>query len=275
MKNEPNHTSGSDGYIASLPQFDLGEFRWTVARYIKRLIQARQKSDPHFFSQEELQRWRLGNIADASAEDWQLLQLAAQDLGQLNREFLPRCGSGGVEPVGEETPLGRLILNVAFLTSSEGGGPDHNKGLVDASEELKAEERIDWEALVDWGKLPSIRHDLDQLPESRLVQNERAGKSLSVIDSIRQNLRGQSLKLFDYLIDYRKQNGCGRVSYCRICEDEKVHNAFKKDSPGDETIDKALKRLRHKLEADAAILPYVEITIGTDYVILNISKRQI
>ncbi len=275
MRNGSDHTTGSGGYIAPLPQFDQGEFRGIVARYIKRLIQARQKSDPHFLSQEELQRWKLGNIGDVSREDWELLHLAARDLGQLNREFLPRCGSGGVEPVGEETPLERLILNVAFLASSNGGSPDHNQDLVDAVKELKAGDRIDWEALVDWGELPQIRDDLDHLPEPRFVQNDGGGKSLSVIDSIRQNLGGQSLKLFDYLIKYRKQHGRSRVTYNRICKDEKVHNAFQKDSPEYATIHKALKRLRDKLEAYENNLSQVEMTIGTDYVDLKISKRQI
>ncbi|WP_417385646.1 hypothetical protein [Gimesia sp.] len=271
MKNEPDHTTGSDEYIAPPPQFDPGEFRGIVARYIRRLIQARQKSDPVFLSQEELQRWGLDKIADVSWKDWELLHLAARDLGQLNREFLPRCGSGGVEPVGEETPLGRLILNVAFLTPSNGGSPDHNEDLVDAVTALKVGENIDWEALVDWGKLPSIRDDLDQLPEPRFSRDKRSGESLTAIDKIGQILQGQSFRLFKYLSRF----SCRQVSFDKICDDAKIHKAFRKDCPGDETILKALNRLRDKLEADAKILPHVEMTIGTDYVILKISNGQI
>jgi hypothetical protein len=39
--------------------------------------------------------------------------------------------------------------------------------LKDAAEDLRAGRDVDWETLVDWSKLPSIRADLDLLPDPR------------------------------------------------------------------------------------------------------------
>jgi hypothetical protein len=271
MVNQNDQATDSDEYVAPLPQFDRGMFRWTVARYIKRLIRARWKSEPDFLSDDDLQRWRLANIRDDSEESWRLLSKAAADLGMLNREFLPRCGSGGVAPVGEESPVSRLIMEVAFLAPSEGGGPDHNQDLVDAAEILKAGGSIDWENFVDWKKLPQIREDLDELPESAPAVGRPLGEQSTGIDRFRDQLNGQSLKLFNYLSTRDRP----RVSYDLIRRDEKLHGAFKVDSAEDATIIKALKRLRAKMEADASILRQMEMTIGTDYVFLKFSEGHI
>ena len=157
--------TNSDEIIIPYRQFNLGEFRWTAARYIKRLIRARWKSDPDFLSEEELTAWKLNNIANDTQEAWQLLQLAAKDIGILNRDFLPREGSGGVAEVGDPI-VGGLIWSLSFLVPTEGGGPDHNQALFDAAEAIKSGKNLDWEDLVDWKQLSGIREELDQLPES-------------------------------------------------------------------------------------------------------------
>src|SRR6478672_9064376 len=70
------------------PDFDLGDFRYAVARYVKLLIRARWKCEPGFLSDEELQTWGLGEIAEDRLAGWRLLEDAAAALARLNTEFL-------------------------------------------------------------------------------------------------------------------------------------------------------------------------------------------
>jgi hypothetical protein len=146
------------------PDFDLGAFRFAVARYVKLLIRARWKHQPGFLSQAELAQWHLDDIESDPLPSWRLLELAAAALGLLNSEFLPRCGSGGVRETDESTPEGRLIGDVAFLAETEGGGPFHNFALLSASITLRKGLAVDWDKLVVWSRLPTIRSDLDKLP---------------------------------------------------------------------------------------------------------------
>ena len=53
--------------------------------------------------------------------------------------------------------MAELQLDISFLVR-------HEDGLVDAIRDLEAEQTIDWNALVDWAKLPAIRTALNQLP---------------------------------------------------------------------------------------------------------------
>jgi hypothetical protein len=146
------------------PDFDLGEFRYAVARYVKFLIRARWKCQPEFLSEEELAAWSLADIGHDNWPAWQLLDQAALALAHLNRHFLPRCGSGGVRETDDATPVGRLIRAVAFLAYIDGGGPEHNGALVDAARRLREGQTVDWAALVAWDDLQAIRADLDGLP---------------------------------------------------------------------------------------------------------------
>src|SRR4051812_40768846 len=91
------------------PDFDLGIFRYTVARYVKLLIRSRWKCEPNFLSPDQLAAWGLDAIGKDPNPAWRLLEDAAHALAHLNAEFLPRCGSGGVQPGDECTPEGRLI----------------------------------------------------------------------------------------------------------------------------------------------------------------------
>ena len=156
------------------PDFDPVEFRRAAAKYIKLLIRARWKVEPKFLPQKVLQSWGLEKIDDESLESWQLLRQAATELAVLNRDYLPRCGSGGVAPTDERTSVGRLIEELAFFVyfdlyppreGNSGGGPEHNSSLLTASDMLRRGESIKWDDLADWSRLPSIRRDLDQLPE--------------------------------------------------------------------------------------------------------------
>jgi hypothetical protein len=150
------------------PDFDLGNFRHAVARYIKLLIRARWKCEPGFLSQEDLAAWQLQDIEQDSQSSCMLLDQAAQALAHLNVEFLPRCGSGGICETDDSTAVGRLIGNVAGLAwlGSE-GGPWHNSALVDAARMLRENKEVDWGWLVDWEMLQAIRADLNQLPQPR------------------------------------------------------------------------------------------------------------
>lgn len=155
------------------PEFNFGDFRRAGARYVKLLIRARCKAERGFRSPQMLRSWKLLNIGEERLEAWQLMNQAADALADLNRNYLPRCGSGGVAPMSAETPFGRLIEALAFLAAeghlvAEGipsGGPDHNSTLRCAASMLQRGEQVDWDRIVDWNQLPAIRSDLDQLPE--------------------------------------------------------------------------------------------------------------
>lgn len=103
------------------PDYDLGEFRYATARYVRLLIRARWKCDPGFLRQADLAAWDLDDIGRDRWPAWKLLDQAALALGYLNLHFLPRCGSGGVREVDEATPEGRLIWAVVGLAPTEGG----------------------------------------------------------------------------------------------------------------------------------------------------------
>jgi hypothetical protein len=165
------------------PEYDLGTFRYAVARYVKLLIRARWKVEPGFLSEEELRKWNLAAIQSDRYPSWHLLADAAMALAHLNTEFLPRCGSGGVRPTDSETPAGRLIFDVAILANwvstgrFRGGGPYHNSALLEASETARAGEKVDWNSLVNWSMLPSIRTDLDKLPHPPLGDDDGTGSN--------------------------------------------------------------------------------------------------
>lgn len=252
-------------------QFDESEFRIVAARYIKRLIRARWKTNPDFLTEEELRRWKLDNIADDSHEGWQLLQLATQDLGELNRDFIPRCGSGGVEPVGDKTPTARLVESLPFFAPWEGGGPDHNRELIDLANKLRDGGSIAWETLFRWQELSQLRNDLDLLPESEPASAGASNGEMTVVETIQDRLKGQQFKLFKYLTE-RSRN---TARYDTIRQDERLHDAFQKSAPTDDAIRKALKRLKNTLEEFEDTLPWTEMTVGNEYVELKIREGQI
>jgi len=144
--------------------FDFGEFRYEVANYVRLLILARWKCEPGFLTAADVERWEPLHI-QTPYPAWRLLDMAAQSLARLNNEYLERCGSTGVRPIDETTPIGRLIFAIAFLADcSIGGGPDHIAVLISAAKQLKEGKSVDWEAMVGWAALPRIRADLDLLP---------------------------------------------------------------------------------------------------------------
>jgi hypothetical protein len=149
------------------PDFDLTQFRHAVARYVKLLVRARWQSEPGFLSDSDLQRWKLSDIAAESNPAWQLMREAALMLAELNTNYLPRCGSGGVMTTDIACAVGRLIPTIAFLVNgSLANGPHHNQPLLMAADALRQGQEIDWVELVDWKMLSSVRDDLDLLPES-------------------------------------------------------------------------------------------------------------
>jgi hypothetical protein len=149
------------------PDFDLTQFRHAVARYVKLLVRARWQSEPGFLSESDLQRWKLSDIAAESNPAWQLMREAALMLAELNTNYLPRCGSGGVMTTDTACAVGRLIPTIAFLVNgSLAAGPHHNQPLLMAAGALRKGQEIDWVELVDWEMLASVRDDLDLLPES-------------------------------------------------------------------------------------------------------------
>lgn len=153
----------ADDYVYH-PDFDLGEFRYTLARYVKLLVRARYRCEPGFLNSEELAAWSLEDIDSDTWSAQHLMAQAAYALADLNTTFLPRCGSGGVRSTDDTTPEGRLIHAAVCLVPGEGGGPDHNGRLRAAARLLAEGKPVDWAGLVAWENLPAIRADLDLLP---------------------------------------------------------------------------------------------------------------
>lgn len=154
-------TDDEDVFVA---RFDLGEFRHAAARFCKHIILARWRAEPGFLDRSGLSRWGLGEIDREIRPADQLLLLAERDLAFLNREFLPRCGSGGLELTDERTPEGRLIAELAFIDQCTGGGPERHGPLLEAAERIRHGEAARWEEVFDWGRLAAIRDELDRLP---------------------------------------------------------------------------------------------------------------
>lgn len=153
-----------ENYDFYYPDFDLAYFRGDVARYVRLLILARWRCEPGFLPDEDIVRWEPLDIHQTVYPAWRLLAMAAEVLARLNTEYIPRCGTGGVLPTDESTPIGRLLPSIGFLAETLGGGPYHNAALLAAAEELQAGESVDWCRLVDWDSLAQIRDDLGQLP---------------------------------------------------------------------------------------------------------------
>ena len=142
---------------------DRAEFRSAVLRYVKYLVRARWMCDPGFLSDEDLSRWGLQDIADERYQAWQLLEMAAKELADIN-QVIERCGTGGVSiELDLDSHEGRIANEVAFLAESKGGAPYYNAALKKASERLQNQQPIVWSELVNWSQLGSIRDDLDQL----------------------------------------------------------------------------------------------------------------
>jgi len=157
----------SDDESPFYPGVDPGEFRYTVAKFVKLLIRARWKADSGFLSRDDLERWGLSNIEEEPRTTAQLLGEAAEVLGDLNKNFIRRCGSGGIKESDESTPAGRLVDSVSGLVADCVSGPSHNIALVKAAQRLSDGKNIDWQTLVEWDMLRQIRDDLDQLPDLR------------------------------------------------------------------------------------------------------------
>jgi hypothetical protein len=99
------------------------------------------------------------------------------------------------------TPEGRLIFEVAFLADWDGGGPEHNTALESAAVSLRNGQPLNWEALVNWSKLPCIRTDLDALPAPQSSPTsilpeaespEEDGRNVLLWDGERWNLTFQN-----------------------------------------------------------------------------------
>lgn len=167
-----------DSHAVFRPDFDLTQFRHAVARYVKLLIMSRWKVEPEFLTESDLRRWSLSNIESDAQSAWQLMREAALALANLNTSYLPRCGSGGVRITDRECAVGRLIPAVAFLADlSIVGGTHLNGSLLQAAESLRQKQAIDWNALVDWETLASIRDDLDLLPNAVSPTSKVASES--------------------------------------------------------------------------------------------------
>jgi hypothetical protein len=137
--------------------FDDGEFRNDCAAFVKFLLVAREKNEPGFLTAELRESWdphQQFSDSDRSAAEY--LKLAKRKLKRIDVRYSEPGGSIGIGEV-EDSSVAELQLDISFLVQ-------HEDGLVDAIRDLEAEQTIDWNALVDWAKLPAIRAALNQLP---------------------------------------------------------------------------------------------------------------
>lgn len=157
------------------PDFNPEEFAREVARLCKLLIIARNRQDD-FFRPAVHGDWVIDFNDDKRFSIAGMLRSAAQLLADINTKFLLRCGTGGILPLSDDTPLHRLIGEVAFLVPPSGGDPDHNATLVKYARLAEEGKDIPWDESIQWGSLAAIRKELDQLA----IGSKCDGKSDSV-----------------------------------------------------------------------------------------------
>jgi hypothetical protein len=148
MSNESSSVDPVDG-------FDLGQFRYDAAAFIKLVIRARAKKTPDFLSEAEYQRWGLENIADEPATIEFLLVQAEQQCEKIWRNYIGPHDSGGVDP---DDPIGQLKQDIAFFANWD-------CRLRDVVEKVQEGKRVRWQSVARWDRLSSIRDGLDRLPE--------------------------------------------------------------------------------------------------------------
>lgn len=142
-KRELSDRLDPDGY-------DLGDYRYAVAKVIKLLIRARAKAEPDFLSGTEYVAWRLSDIHDDRTDAQTLLKLAQVATRELWQKYIGPNGSGGVR--GDD-PHGELKEAVVQFT------------MYGAYCELEPDMgQIDWKNVANWSALPRIRAGLDALP---------------------------------------------------------------------------------------------------------------
>lgn len=161
----------STGLTSEGEPYDLGEFRWVVAAYIKYLIRARLIDEPNFLTKKDLARWGLDtDVSDPLKKDdllWRARQIITEE---INRRFIPRCGSGGVRE-GES----RFNCSVAFFV-------DYLHDLPAAIKNAQRKKPIVWADLAHWSDLKYIRDELDKLPHPNRVEVDIVGMDVDIDD---------------------------------------------------------------------------------------------
>jgi hypothetical protein len=146
--------------------FDLGDFRHRAAAFVKYLIRARCKAEPHFVDLGVLGHWGLLDISKDQRSIVELLQLALSTIQEINSHFLVRCGSGGIAPE-KESPLFGLKWDVGFLA-------DYQFSLPEAIKAARRGQGIAWDDVARWDTLPAIREGLDRLPQPQAKKDMAA-----------------------------------------------------------------------------------------------------
>lgn len=141
-------------------EFDANEFRFACASFVKYLLAAREKDEPGFMSDEMHQRWDPNRqFPDGNRSVAQFLRLADKSRRVIDVRYFEPGGSIGIGQTAHSS-VEELQLDITFLVV-------HENGLQDAIGDVEAGREVDWEALVNWDKLPAIRAALDKLPSER------------------------------------------------------------------------------------------------------------
>jgi hypothetical protein len=152
MNNVLPQTDPIDGY-------DLGEYRYAVARLVKLMIRARAKSDLRFLTDKQYEQWGLANIK-VDGDSLELLLIKAKVAHHHLWNSYSGSKSGGIElndplaDVKEQVLRFNLSCNPdALLATLQRGTP------------------IDWPRAAAWELLPKLRAALDGLPQARRARS--------------------------------------------------------------------------------------------------------
>ncbi len=152
IKSEFGQVDLADGY-------DLGEYRFAVAKVARCLIRARLICDPKFSRILDRSTWSIPSaepqdptMSKAEIAEGQLKQAKAAN-EHLWRNFIGPNGSGGVSLRDRLQSL-KAMVNY-FVKEFE---------LDKAITQLRNGKKVEWEKLATWDKLTRIRGWLDRLP---------------------------------------------------------------------------------------------------------------
>jgi hypothetical protein len=143
--------------------FDLGQFRYDAAAFIKLVIMARAKQEPKFLSEAEYRRWGLEKIADDPRTIEFLLAQAEQQHGKIWRTYIGPHGSGGADP---NDPLAELKQDIAFFANWD-------VKLRDVIDKVRAGKQVKWQDVAHWDRLSAIRDGLDRLPQPTVEASDQ------------------------------------------------------------------------------------------------------
>lgn len=159
------------GQVDAVDGYDLGEYRYAVAKVARFLIRARLICDPEFKCDIDRSAWSIPpyephpSLSDSEIAEGFLRQAKAANR-HLWGTFIGPNGSGGVSP---HDPLKELKAMVNCFYDD----------VDEAIAQLQNRKKVEWKRVAKWRYLSSIRDWLDRLP----IPKDRAACPVVIVDS--------------------------------------------------------------------------------------------